>query len=77
MKIICSFIIVVFLLDQVNDNKAFVFYFTHPDRRKDKPASKNFFEDKRSVIQLAESTYINGKINCDRDQPVTINLKTK
>jgi hypothetical protein len=56
--------------------KAYVFYFTHPGRRKDKPASKNSFEDKRSVIQLVELTYINGEINCDRDQPVTIKLKT-
>jgi beta-xylosidase len=61
----------------VHNNKAYVFYFTHPGRRKDKPASKNSFEDKRSVIQLAELTYINGEINCDRDQPVTIKLKTK
>jgi hypothetical protein len=53
--------------------KAYVFYFTHPGRRKDKPASKNSFEDKRSVIQLVELTYINGEINCDRDQPVTLN----
>ncbi|HET6995111.1 MAG TPA: family 43 glycosylhydrolase [Chitinophagaceae bacterium] len=61
----------------VHKNKAYVFYFSHPGRRKDKPASKNSFEDKRSVIQLAELTFNNGKINCDRDNPVTINLKTK
>jgi predicted GH43/DUF377 family glycosyl hydrolase len=61
----------------VNDNKAYLFYFTHPGRRKDKPAVKNSFDDKRSVIQLAELKYNNGEIACDRDKPVTIHLKSK
>ena len=58
----------------VNNDRAFVYYFTHPGRRKDKPAPKNSFEDKRSVIQLAELHYVNGEIVCDRDEPVTISL---
>ena len=38
----------------VNNDRAYVFYFTHPGRRKDNPAAKSSFDDKRSVIQLAE-----------------------
>jgi beta-xylosidase len=59
----------------VNDGKAYVFYFTHPGRRKEMPALKNSFDDKRSVIQLAELHYANGEITCDRDEPITIQLK--
>ena len=59
----------------VNSDKAYVFYFTHPGRRKDMPAARNSFDDKRSVIQLAELHYVNGEITCDRDEPVSIMLK--
>jgi len=59
----------------VNGDKAYVYYFTHPGRRKDQPASKGSFEDKRSVIQVAELKYKNGEISCDRDQQVSIYLK--
>lgn len=65
----------------VNDNKAYIFYFTHPGRRKDNPLSgstygqQNSFHDKRSVIQLAELKYNNGEITCDRNEPVKIRLK--
>jgi predicted GH43/DUF377 family glycosyl hydrolase len=59
----------------VNKDRAFVFYFTHPGRQKDKPAARNSFEDKRSVIQLAELHYSNGEITCDRDEPVSIRLR--
>lgn len=59
----------------VNNDRAYVFYFTHPGRRKDNPAPKNSFDDKRSVIQLAELHYANGEITCDRDKPIMIKLK--
>ena len=59
----------------VNNGKAYVFYFTHPRRRKDNPAAKNSFDDKRSVIQVAELKYVNGEIVCDRDEAVRITLK--
>ena len=39
----------------LNNGRAFVFYFTQPGHRKDKPAARGSFNDKRSVIQLAES----------------------
>ncbi|MFV0606948.1 MAG: glycosyl hydrolase, partial [Niabella sp.] len=59
----------------VNNNKAYIFYFTHPGRNKQAPAVKNSFDDKRSVIQLAELKYVNDQIVCERDAPVKINLK--
>lgn len=59
----------------MNNGKAYIFYFTHPARRKDMPAARGSFDDKRSVIQLAELKYINGEIVCDRDEHVFIKLK--
>ena len=59
----------------VNNNRAFVFYFTHPGRQKANPAAKGHFDDKRSVIQLAELKYVDGDIICDRDEQVIITLK--
>jgi len=61
----------------VNDNKAYVFYFTHPGRTKLSPASPNSYEAKRSVIQLVELFYENGELACDRDKPTFIHLKAK
>ncbi|MDE3236721.1 MAG: family 43 glycosylhydrolase [Bacteroidota bacterium] len=58
----------------VNEDKAYVYYFTHPGRRNDRPAVKNSFEDKRSVIQVVELYEENGIITCNRDQPVTVHL---
>lgn len=59
----------------VNNGRAYVYYFTHPGRRKDKPAAKGSFDDKRSVIQVAELEYKDGKVVCDRDKPVKVKLK--
>jgi len=59
----------------VNNNRAFVYYFTHPGRRKDKPAARGSFDDKRSVIQVAELEYKEGEIVCDRDKPLRLKLK--
>ena len=59
----------------VSNGKAYVFYFTHPGRRKDAPAKRGSFDDKRSVIQLAELKYVTREIVCDRDEPVIIRLK--
>ena len=58
----------------VNDGRAFVYYFTHPGRRKDKPAVRGSYDDKRSVIQVAELKYVNGEIVCDRDETVAFKL---
>jgi beta-xylosidase len=59
----------------VNDGKAYVYYFTHPGRQKNNPAVKGSFEDKRSVIQIAQLEYNNETVTCDRDKPVIIKLK--
>ncbi|GAA0537285.1 glycoside hydrolase family protein [Chitinophaga japonensis] len=59
----------------VNKGKAYIFHFTHPRRKKHAPAPWNSFDNKRSVIQLAELKYVNGEIVCDRDEPVSIQLK--
>ncbi len=61
----------------VNKGRAFIFYFTHPGRAKANPAAKGSFDDKRSVIQLAELKLVNGEIICDRDEEVNINLQYK
>lgn len=59
----------------VNNGKAFIYYFTHPGHDKQKPAPKGSFDDKRSVIQLAELKEENGIITCDRDMLVSQKLK--
>jgi len=59
----------------VSDGRAFVYYFTHPGRSKANPAAKGSFDDKRSVIQVAELKYVNGEITCYRDEPVVGNPK--
>ena len=59
----------------VQDERAWVFYFTHPGRRKDAPAPRGSFDDKRSVIQVAELEYANGSITSDRSRPVYLQLK--
>lgn len=59
----------------VNNNRAYIFYFTHPGRRKDAPAPRNSFDDKTSVIQISELKYQNGQITCDRNEITQIELK--
>jgi beta-xylosidase len=61
----------------VNEGRAYIYYFTHPGRSKANPAARGSFNDKRSVIQVAELKYINGEIICNRDEPVTFKLKQK
>lgn len=57
----------------VNNNKAYIFYFTHPGRGiEDKDKSPH--QMRRSSIQVAELEYKNGKLACDRDKPVFIDL---
>lgn len=59
----------------VSDNRAFVYYFTHPGR-----VAKKFADNvatRRSVIQVAELEYKNGIITVDRDKPVYVKLDKK
>jgi beta-xylosidase len=59
----------------VNNGRAYLFYFTHPGRRKDKPAAPGSYDDRRTLIQLAELHLENGEITCNRNEPVSIHLK--
>ncbi|MGL1957850.1 MAG: GDSL-type esterase/lipase family protein [Colwellia sp.] len=65
----------------VNNGRAYIFYFTHSgqaplysdyDGSKDEKISP--YEHARSLIQVAELNYNDGKITCDRNKPVAINL---
>jgi hypothetical protein len=59
----------------VSGDRAFLYYFTHPGRTAKAPAKKGTAEEKRSVIQVAELKLVDGKIVCNRNQPVKVNLK--
>ena len=56
----------------VSENRAFLFYFTHPGRRPDVP--KTDTEQCRSSIQVAELKCKDGHLPCNRDQPTRIRL---
>ena len=58
----------------LSGNRAYLFYFTHPGRSKASPAPANSIAAKRSVIQVTELTYRDGKLACDRDQPTFVRL---
>ena len=58
----------------VNDDRAYLFYFTHPGRRGE-DAQRDGTEQRRSSIQVVElSIDENGWLACDRDTPTHINL---
>jgi len=56
----------------VSGERAYLFYFTHPSRRKGGPSSP--YEQARSSIQVVELKYKDGELICDRNQPTMINL---
>lgn len=60
----------------VQGDRAYVFYFTHPGRRAEIPDSETV-EKRRSTIQVAELQLKDGKMECDRNAPVHINLERK
>jgi hypothetical protein len=57
-------------------DRAFIFYFTHPDGQ-DFPARKGVmpFAARRSSIQAAELEVNDGRLLCDRDKPFHLELK--
>jgi hypothetical protein len=57
----------------VNNDRAYLFYFTHPGRRGE-DAGKDGYEQRRSSIQVAELQFKDGWLTCDRDQPTRIQL---
>ncbi|MCX7722710.1 MAG: family 43 glycosylhydrolase [Verrucomicrobiae bacterium] len=58
----------------VSDERAFLFYFTHPGRRGE-DARKDGYEQRRSSIQVVELEFKDGWLTCDRDKPTYIELK--
>ena len=56
----------------VNDDRAYLFYFTHPGRIE--PGEK--MDTRRSSIQVVELQYVDGRIICDRNAPTYIDLKS-
>ncbi|MEO1049139.1 MAG: family 43 glycosylhydrolase [Bacteroidota bacterium] len=58
----------------VSENRAFLFYFTHPHRGKNEPFLD--YAQKRTSIQVTELYFEDGKIYCDRNAPTMINLNT-
>ena len=57
----------------VHNDRAYVFYFTHPGRTSNNKGIDNY-ETRRSSIQITELEYVNGEILCNRNKPVYINL---
>jgi hypothetical protein len=55
----------------LSDDRAFVFYFVHPGVSDDQHTP----DKKRSSIQVAELTYTDGWLACDRDAPTHLRLK--
>ena len=58
----------------VSDERAFLFYFTHPGRTNPNQKNKDV-EFRRSSIQVVELEYKDGWLSCDRDRPTHILLK--
>jgi GH43 family beta-xylosidase len=56
----------------VSGDRAWLFYFTHPGRRKDAPDS---YETRRSSIQVVELAERGGVLSADRDSPTRISLR--
>lgn len=56
----------------VSGDRAFLVYFTHPERRPD--GAKDAYSQQRSSLQVAELFLNDGKLTCDRDQPTHVNL---
>lgn len=58
----------------VQGEKAFIFYFTHPGRTFENDDKDNY-QTRRSSLQVAELSYKEGKVYCDRDKDVFLQLK--
>jgi|WetSurMetagenome_2_1015567.scaffolds.fasta_scaffold00006_135 sucrose-6-phosphate hydrolase SacC (GH32 family) len=59
----------------INDDRAFIFYFTHFGQAKGYQGINDFSRSRRSAIQVAELEFSDGRITCDRNKQVRINLK--
>lgn len=57
----------------VCSDKAYIFYFTHPDRQKEL-IENNIGNEKRTAIQVAELEVTDGKLVCDRNKEIEVKL---
>lgn len=58
----------------VSGDKAYIFYFTHPERKGNMLDDTNAGE-RRTSIQVAELEVKDGRLVCDRDKEISLNLK--
>jgi hypothetical protein len=59
----------------VSGDRAYCFYFLHPGRMGTiQVGAREGSERRRSLIQVVELHYADGRITCNRDQPTYINL---
>ena len=58
----------------VNGDKAYIFYFTHPERKGNMLDDTNAGE-RRTSIQAAELEVKDGRLICDRNKQISINLR--
>jgi hypothetical protein len=56
-----------------SNGRAYLYYFLHPAFTEGKGGSK--YQKQRSVIQVVELKYENGKLSCDRDMRTYVALK--
>ncbi|MDQ8184033.1 family 43 glycosylhydrolase [Pelagicoccus sp. SDUM812002] len=56
----------------VQGDRAYLFYFTHPGRTD--LSLPDGYETRRSSIQVVELEFANGKLDADRDEPVSVKL---
>ena len=61
----------------VQGDEAFIFYFTHPDRKEENPGAQvetHSYAVKRSSIQVARLELDGGRLVCDRDGAFSLQL---
>jgi sucrose-6-phosphate hydrolase SacC (GH32 family) len=58
----------------VQDDEAYIFYFTHPGRG-EANSSESSYAKRRSAIQAAKLDVVDDVLVCDRDQPFTLSLR--
>jgi hypothetical protein len=58
----------------VSDDRAYIFYFTHPGRVSGMD-KVDAYPTRRSSIQVAELQYKDGQLTCERNAPCAINLQ--
>ncbi len=58
----------------ISNDRAFVFYFTHPGNEQDTTMTRQY-ASRRSSIQVAELLLAEGEIVCNRDEPVYLTLE--